>query len=152
MFQNWQKIAYQTSLNQSIFMNFDRFDDVWYAVFYQFWNKTFIYFPQGYWQQNIWFYRDSKSTPKKHFFIRHTLEKNKWKFCFKIDKKLHTKHHYRICQVTWPPPRTQKKRFRRVYEVWVRGGPKTFFLPKVQRTQLIELNFRASLCTSAIPR
>ena len=100
MFQNWQKTTYQTSSNRSKFMKIDWFDDVWYAVFYQFWNKNFIYFPQGYCQQNIWFYRDSKSTPKKLFFIRHTLEENKQKFCFKIDKKLHTKHH-QINQFLW---------------------------------------------------
>ena len=34
-----------------------------------------------------------KMYSKKLFFTRHTFEKNKHNFCFKIDKKLHTKHH-----------------------------------------------------------
>ena len=48
-FQKWQKTAYQTSSNRSILMVFDRFNDVWYAFFCQFWNKTFVTFSQGYW-------------------------------------------------------------------------------------------------------
>jgi len=31
--------------------------------------------------------------PKKPFFVRRTLEKNKINKSFKIDQKLHTKHH-----------------------------------------------------------
>ena len=95
-FQKWQKTAYQTSSNRSILMVFDRFNDVWllwYAVFCQFSNKTFVDFPEGYWQQNISFYIDLKSTPKKVFFIRHILEKNQQKFSSKNGTKLHTKHH-----------------------------------------------------------
>ena len=46
-FQKWQKTAYQTSSNRSILMVFDRFNDVWYAVFCQFWNKTFVNFLKG---------------------------------------------------------------------------------------------------------
>ena len=46
-FQKWQKTTYQTSSNRSILMVFDRFNDVWYAVFCQFWNKTFVDFSQG---------------------------------------------------------------------------------------------------------
>jgi len=47
LFQNWQKTAYQTSLNLSKTIKIDRFDDVWYAVFCHFWKKTFVDFPQG---------------------------------------------------------------------------------------------------------
>ena len=72
-FQKWQKTAYQTSLNRSIFC--------------QFGNKTFIDFSQGYWQQNISFYIDLKSTPKKLFLIRHTLEENQQKFSSKSVQK-----------------------------------------------------------------
>ena len=35
-----------------ILMFFDRFDDVWYAVFDQFRNLSLSYFPQGYGKQN----------------------------------------------------------------------------------------------------
>ena len=93
MFQNWQKTAYQTSSNQSIFMVFDRFDDVWYAVFCQFWNKNYDYFPRGYGilKNSVW---GSILNPFKiGYFVVNTPEKNVENFSFKTDKKPHTKHH-----------------------------------------------------------
>ena len=100
-FQKWQKTAYQTSSNRSILMVFDRFNDVWYAVFCQFWNKTFVNFSQGYWQQNISFYIDLKSTSKKLFFIRHTLEENQQKFSSKSVQKTTNQIAFFFCQVRY---------------------------------------------------
>jgi len=72
---------------------FDRFDDVWYTVFFQFWNEYFAHFSQRYYQQNYLIFIDSKWIPKRIFFIRYTLEENKINKSFKIEKKRYTKHH-----------------------------------------------------------
>ena len=85
-FQKWQKTAYQTSSNRSILMVFYRFNDVWYAVFCQFWKTNFVYFPQVYWQQNILFYIDLKSTPKKFFLYATPLRKINKSFLPKMAK------------------------------------------------------------------
>ena len=90
-------------------MFFDQFDDVWYAVFFQFWNEYFAHFSQGYCQQNYSIFIDSKWIPKRIFFIRYTLEENKVNKSFKIKKKRHTKHH-QIDQKTW--------KFDRFDDVW----------------------------------
>ena len=50
-----------------------------------------------------------KMDPKKTFFVRHTLGKNKINKSFKIDQKLHTKHH-QIDQKTW--------KFDQFFDVW----------------------------------
>ena len=66
-FENWSKTAYQTSKIDQIFMFFDRFDDVWYAVFDQFRNEYFVLFSQGYYQQNYLIFIDSKWIQKRLF-------------------------------------------------------------------------------------
>jgi len=43
---------------------FDRFDDVWYAVFFQFWNFSLSYFLQGYGEQTF-LMKNSLKTIKK---------------------------------------------------------------------------------------
>ena len=48
-FKIGKKITYQTSLNRSILSVFDRFDDVWYAHFCQFWNKKHHQIDQFWW-------------------------------------------------------------------------------------------------------
>ena len=86
MFQNSQKTAYQTSSNRSKTMKISWFDDVWYAVFCEFWNKVFVYFPQGYWQQSIWFYRDQNGLLKTFFLYATPLRKINKSFVWKLTK------------------------------------------------------------------
>ena len=93
-FQKWQKTTYQTSSNRSILMVFDRFNDVWFAVFCQFLNKTFVDFSQGWvWRIKKPFWESILNLYKMKYFVVNTFEENQQKFCFKIGKKLHTKHH-----------------------------------------------------------
>ena len=88
---------------------YNRFFDVWYAVFDQFWNEYFVLCSQGYCQHNYLIFIDSKWIQKNLFFVRHTLTKNKINKSSKIDEKLHTKHH-QIDQKTW--------KFDKFFDVW----------------------------------
>ena len=72
---------------------FDRFDDVWYAVFFQFWNFRLSYFLQGYGKQNKYFWRSILSQWKINNFVGNTLEESNVNTSFKIGQKRHTKHH-----------------------------------------------------------
>ena len=72
---------------------FDRFDDVWYAVFFQFWNFRLSYFLQGYGKQNKYFWRSILSQWKINNFVGNTLEESNVNESFKIGQKRHTKHH-----------------------------------------------------------
>jgi len=62
-----QKLHTKHQKMDQIFMFFDRFDDVWYAVFDQFWNEYFVLFSQGYYQQNYLIFIDSKWIQKRLF-------------------------------------------------------------------------------------
>ena len=64
-------------MNQ-MFMFFDRFFDVWYAVFDQFWNSYWCYFPQGYCQQNVLIFIDSKWIQISLFLYAIPLREIRW--------------------------------------------------------------------------
>ena len=73
-------------------MKFDRFNDVWHAVFVNFETKIVFFFLKGvaYKKSFLWYILNSLKT---RYFVVDTIEENKQKFCFKIDKKLRNKHH-----------------------------------------------------------
>ena len=86
--------------------------------FVNFETKFLIIFVKGIDNKIFDFTEIQNRPPTKLFFIRHTLEENQQKFCFKIDKKLHTKHH-QINQILWFL--TKKKASKIFQKVFVYG-------------------------------
>ena len=69
-----------------ILMFFDRFDDVWYVVFFQFWNQYCVYFSQGYYQQNYLFFLDRKWIQKRIILLVIPLRKIRQRQVLKLVK------------------------------------------------------------------
>ena len=108
-FENWSKTAYQTSKNRS---NFYVFWSIWWCLVCSFWpilKWVFCTFFSRVLPTKLFNFHWLKMDPKKTFFVRHTLGKNKINKSFKIDQKLHTKHH-QIDQKTW--------KFDQFFDVW----------------------------------
>jgi len=76
-----------------ILMFFDRFDDVWYAVFFSILKSILCIFFSRVLPTKLLFFFRPKMDPKKNNFVSNTLEENKTKTSFKIGQNPHTKHH-----------------------------------------------------------
>ena len=74
-------------------MFFDRFDDVWYRVFVQFWEKYYRSFSQQYHIQKMLFFNGLKNIIIISFFVCNTVGNMNDNICLKIEQKLYTKHH-----------------------------------------------------------
>jgi len=62
--------------------------------FYNFDVGQFIMLPTKITYKKKFFFGGGSLNPFKiRYLVVYTLEENKYNFCFKIDKKLHTKHH-----------------------------------------------------------
>ena len=83
---NWQKTAYQTSLNRSKTMEFDRFNDVLYAVFVNFKIKFFLIFLKGIDNKISGFHWIQNGPPKNIFLYATPLRKINTIFVSKLPK------------------------------------------------------------------
>jgi len=92
--------------------NFYVFWSIWWCLVCSFWpilKWVFCTFFSRVLPTKLFNFHWLKMDPKKTFFVRHTLGKNKINKSFKIDQKLHTKHH-QIDQKTC--------KFDRFFDVW----------------------------------